>query len=215
MTSFIFGATWDLVSGQSLEMFGCYSTPADSSTGFQPHFFAESLSFARFLDDSRDARMQQKSFKSQNGSDFLKFLIIFIFLKVMAIFLGKNYLPQVPSWIKQAILGRQVWNLQCWFYIWVFPRIGVKPPKWMVNPWKTLLKLMICGAHPYFWVDTHLPLHMFFSQSISISGETLGLCPGVSSTLGSPFSSLGNFKSKRSANVRSCGSREVASCGAR
>ena len=25
------------------------------------------------------------------------------------------------------------------------------PPKWMVYNWKTLLKWMIWGAHPYFW----------------------------------------------------------------
>ena len=46
-------------------------------------------------------------------------------------------------------------NPKCLFrgniIIWVFPKIGVKPPKWMVYKGKTLLELMIWGAHPYFW----------------------------------------------------------------
>ena len=49
---------------------------------------------------------------------------------------------------------------------WVFPKIGVKPPKWMVkimvpNP---MNKWMIWGVKtPYFWVDTHIELILKFS----------------------------------------------------
>ena len=44
------------------------------------------------------------------------------------------------------------------FNIWVFPKIGGKPPKWMVkimvpNP---VNKWMIWGFSHYFWVDTHI-----------------------------------------------------------
>ena len=37
---------------------------------------------------------------------------------------------------------------------WVFPKIGV-PPRWMVQ-WKTLLKWMIWGGSPYFWIQRQM-----------------------------------------------------------
>ena len=41
-------------------------------------------------------------------------------------------------------------------FIWVFPKIGGKPPQngWFIS-WKTLLKWMIWGAHPYFWKHSY------------------------------------------------------------
>ena len=39
----------------------------------------------------------------------------------------------------------------------VEPKIGVKPPKWMVKIMENPMnKWMIWGAHPYFWFNTHL-----------------------------------------------------------
>ena len=41
--------------------------------------------------------------------------------------------------------------------IWVFPKIGRKPPKWMVyNGSNTYEQMDDLGVFPYFWVDTHM-----------------------------------------------------------
>ena len=67
---------------------------------------------------------------------------------------------------------RQVSN-----WIWVFPKIGGTPPKWMVyfmvpNP----IKMDDLGVFPYFWVDTHLfpvkLLMILLGQTWSISTIT-------------------------------------------
>ena len=54
--------------------------------------------------------------------------------------------------------------------MWVFPKIGGKPQNGWFIEWKTLLKWMIWGAHPYFWVDTHVVLEIwpFSSGSFAI-----------------------------------------------
>ncbi len=41
---------------------------------------------------------------------------------------------------------------------WVFPKIGGKPPKWMVKIMETLLKWMIWGYH-YFWKHLYVGLN--------------------------------------------------------
>ena len=56
---------------------------------------------------------------------------------------------------------RYIYNIYIYIciYIWVFPRIGGKPPKWMVKIMvPTLLTWMIWEYH-YFW--KHLYLHLF------------------------------------------------------
>ena len=41
--------------------------------------------------------------------------------------------------------------------ILVFPKIGGKPPKWMVYNGKPYQKWMIWGAHPCFWKHSYWP----------------------------------------------------------
>ena len=54
-------------------------------------------------------------------------------------------------------------------YTWMFPKIGVKPPKWMVNfmvP-NPMNKWMIWGAHsPYSWFNTHMKISLLLPHRI-------------------------------------------------
>ena len=45
-------------------------------------------------------------------------------------------------------------------YIWVFPKIGVFPPKWMVKIMETLIKMDDLGGKPHF------RKHPFFSKEM-------------------------------------------------
>ena len=38
----------------------------------------------------------------------------------------------------------------------VDPKIGGKPPKWMVKIMENPIKMDDLGAHPYFWISTHM-----------------------------------------------------------
>ena len=61
--------------------------------------------------------------------------------------------------------------------MWVFPKIGGKPPKWMVKIMENPIKMDDLGGKttPYFWFNTHVPSQqgIHFEYFSRISGAYL------------------------------------------
>ncbi len=61
------------------------------------------------------------------------------------------------------------------WHVWVFPKIGVKPPKWMVRIMENPMnKWMIWGAHPYFgkhpYIHNYIPMfNLLFLKTTTCS----------------------------------------------
>ena len=52
---------------------------------------------------------------------------------------------------------------------WMFPKIGGKPPKWMVKIMENPIKMDDLGAHPYFWKHPYGYRFASFQTDITIS----------------------------------------------
>ena len=61
-----------------------------------------------------------------------------------------------PGWL---------WVARWWFQIWVFPKIGGKPPKWMVYIGQPYEQMDDFGGYHYFWK------HPYFVFSTSTWGN--------------------------------------------
>ena len=57
--------------------------------------------------------------------------------------------------------------------IWMFPRIGGKPPKWMVYFMENPIKLDDLVVFPYFWFNTHISEFNVWSDSETVFVEFL------------------------------------------